>query len=411
VRREPLIIGGGPAGTAAAIRLGEAGYEPRLIERCAGPADKVCGDFLGADAITRLRALGVDPASLGAAPIQRLRLVHRDRVTEAELPFFAVGLSRRVLDEALLRRAEVAGARLVLGQMVRRITRGPSGWLVDTGENAPITAADVFLATGKHDVRDLPRPGVERGTVGMKMYFRLSPAGCAAQAGVITLILFPGGYAGLQCVEAGRAALCVALSRARFRALGGSWSAMVAALASATPHMQQILAGATPLLPRPLAVAGVPYGFLYRRLSTKDADLFRLGDQVAVIPSLTGDGIAIALHSGVLAAQCWQDGDDAVSYQHRLVGDLGSQMRLAALLHKAATAGPLQGVAIRGAAWFPGLLRQAARTTRVRRRAPPDGSGDPSGSPTSRRLQDALGDAAHRGCPEHRHWQDHATQL
>jgi flavin-dependent dehydrogenase len=99
--------------------------------------------------------------------------------------------------------------------------------------------------------------------------------------------------------------------------------------------------------------------------------LFRLGDQVAVIPSLTGDGVAIALHSGALAAETWLDGDDSLSYHRRLAHDLGGQMRLASVLHTAAMVGPLQAAVIRGAGWFPGLSRQAARSTRLRHRAPP----------------------------------------
>ncbi len=76
----------------------------------------MCGDFLGADAIERLNALGVDPAGLGAVPIQHLCLVTADRVARVELPFPALGLSRRVLDEALLRRAEALGATPRLGR-------------------------------------------------------------------------------------------------------------------------------------------------------------------------------------------------------------------------------------------------------------------------------------------------------
>ena len=94
------------------------------------------------------------------------------------------------------------------------------------------------------------------------MYFRLAPAQTAALTGEITLILFPGGYAGVQCVEAGQAVLCIALGRAGFQAIGGTWSDLLDRLTKANPHLDRILDGALPLLPRPLAVAGVPYGFL-----------------------------------------------------------------------------------------------------------------------------------------------------
>jgi flavin-dependent dehydrogenase len=165
--------------------------------------------------------------------------------------------------------------------------------------------------------------------------------------------------------------LCVALGRGRFRAFGGTWPSLLDGLISGSPKLGEMLAGAKPLLPRPLAVAGIPYGFLHRQRPRAGPDLcdnrlFRLGDQGAVIPSLTGDGIAIALHSGSLAAKAWQEGDDSAVYHRRLERDVGGQMRLAGLLHRAAMVGPLQPVTIRGAGWFPGLLKQAARGTRLK---------------------------------------------
>lgn len=124
-----------------------------------------------------------------------------------------------------------------------------------------------------------------------------------------------------------------------------------------------MLRGAHALLPRPLAVAGVPYGFLQREHTET---LYRIGDQAAVIPSLTGDGMAIALHSGQAAAEAWGDGGGAEGYQRGLVARLAPQMRLAGLLHRACMSGMMQPLAIRAAGLFPALLRQAAARTRLR---------------------------------------------
>jgi flavin-dependent dehydrogenase len=369
VRRDSLIIGGGPAGSAAAITLGRAGHRPILVERTNGPTDKVCGDFLSADTIERAQALGVDPAALGAAPIGRIRLSHGRRIVETTLPFAAMGLSRRLLDAALLRKAAEAGARVQTGHAVQRLSREAKRWTARFASQSPMTADTVFLATGKHDLRDLPRPGADQGAVGMKMYFALRPAAARILAGTIELTLVPGGYAGIQPVEAGQAVLCVAIQRRAFQSAGGNWAGLLALITAAAPHFTDILAGATTLLPRPLAVAGIPYGLLHAPAGANLAlsnDLFRLGDQAAVIPSLTGDGIAIALHSGARAAEVWLDGGDALAYHHRLVQELGSQMRLARLLHRACMASPMQPAVIRGAALFPGLLQRAARGTRIR---------------------------------------------
>jgi len=363
MRREPLIIGGGPAGCAAAITLGRAGLQPNLIERTDGPTDKVCGDFLSADSIQRLRALGVDPAALGASPIGRVRLIHGDRVAESALPFPAMSLSRRVLDGALLRQAGQAGVRIQAGRTVRRIACANGLWTVQTDGGVVWMSETVFLATGKHDLRDLPRPRTD-GAVGLKMYFHLSPAAAKELEDATELTLFPGGYAGMQPVEEGRAVLCIAVRRAAFQSYGGAWDSLVAAIGASNRRFAGTLAGAVPLLPRPLAVAGIPYGYQVRPAPANG--LFRLGDQAAVIPSLTGDGIAIATHSGRTAAEAWLAGDDSASYQHALTETLAPQMRLAGLLHQASMSGLTQAAAIRAARWFPVLLRQAASRTRLR---------------------------------------------
>jgi flavin-dependent dehydrogenase len=345
--------------------LARAGHRPILIERATGPADKVCGDFLSAGTIQRAQALGVDPLTLGGAPIRLVRLIHGERAAEATLPFPAMGLSRRVFDAALLRQAELAGATLRLGQTVRRLTRDRTDWTVQIGNQTELTAGSVFQATGKHDLRDLPRPHTDRDAIGMKMYFALSPESSKRLDGAVELTLFPSGYAGMQHVENGQTVLCIAVQRRTFQALGGGWDTLIASIEQGSGRFAAMLAGARALLPRPLAVAGIPYG--YRARSVPPDGLFRLGDQVAVIPSLTGDGMAIALHSGTAAAEAWLTSGDhgAVAYQQAIGRILAPRMRLAGLLHRACMSGPIQSAAVHAAALFPALLRQAATRTRL----------------------------------------------
>jgi menaquinone-9 beta-reductase len=169
-----VVIGGGPAGAAAAIRLAEAGREVLVFERTEAAHHKVCGEFLSVEALGALARLGLDPAALGAAPIDRVRVTAGVRTVAAPLPFPAAGLSRRTLDAALLARAAEAGAKVRRGARVRGIAAGR----VEVEGGDAVAAPVLLLATGKHDLRGHGRSTRWRGRsdmLGLKMHLRLPP--------------------------------------------------------------------------------------------------------------------------------------------------------------------------------------------------------------------------------------------
>jgi flavin-dependent dehydrogenase len=365
-RAQPLIIGGGPAGAATAIALAAAGQQVTLIERNAGPSDKVCGDFLSVEAIAAIAACGIDLAALAPAPITGARLIHGSRVATAALPFAACGISRRTLDEALLRQAEARGVTVLRGHAARRIATHGALLHVDCGGLGSFTTDTVFLATGKHELRGAARSARNNTLVGLKTYYQLEPAQAAALRHHVELVLFPGGYAGLQAVEGNRAVLCALLPAEQAKAGG------IDRLIAECPHLAERLSGARPLLDRPLAVAGLPYGYLHAPDHGDPRGLFRLGDQAAVIASLTGDGVALALASAAEAARTWLQGGDAAAYHRRRAGRLARQMRLATAIHRLCLSRPAQRWLVAACRLCPAAIRIAADWTRFETISPID---------------------------------------
>lgn len=366
---EVVIVGGGLAGASAACLLAQAGRPALLIERETAPRHKVCGEFLSIEAQTYLARLGISLDDLGASRIASVRLIHGRTIAEAELPFTARGLSRKILDEVLLDRAASSGARLVRGPAVRTISADESGIRADAGELGEIHARTLFLATGKHDVRGVKRPpaGTAEDLIGFKAHYILGERQQRSLEGAVEVFLFAGGYAGLQMIEGGAANLCLVATRRCFEHVGRNWRNLLDHVGMQTPLLEERLEGAMPVFERPLSIFQIPYGFVHSPHPAEPQGLFRLGDQAGVIPSFTGDGMAIALHSGYLAASAYLTAGRASSdFHRRLSADISDQVRLASLFHKVSRR-PAGRQAILGLcrAW-PRVMSHVTALTRIR---------------------------------------------
>ena len=107
-----LVIGAGPAGSAAAITLARAGLDVVLVDQHVFPRDKICGDGLIPDAHNALRKLGVlDEVMAQAQPSGFVGCIG-PRGGRIDVPGALAVLPRKELDLILCRAAVTAGARM-----------------------------------------------------------------------------------------------------------------------------------------------------------------------------------------------------------------------------------------------------------------------------------------------------------
>jgi flavin-dependent dehydrogenase len=359
MRRTPaLIVGGGLAGAATAIGLARAGLPHLLVERMRETGDALCGGFLSWRTLETLESLGIAPETLNADRITRVRIFAGKRQVDAALPHPAIAVSRHRLDTVLLAEAERIGTPVERGVIVREI----DGATVRAADGATFAPDALFLASGKHDIRGCARPEDARGadpTLGLRVRIPPSPKLARSLSGGIELHLFDRGYAGLAMQEDGTANLCLAVHRSRLQA-AGSPAQLLEALGREMPALGEWVALLDPAAPID-AIANVPYG--WRQRTGSDA-VFRLGDQAGVIPSLAGEGMGIALASGVAAAAAYRRGgpDAASAWQEKFARRLARPIGIASIVRHVAES--------ERAAWLlpfirPSLIQVIASATRM----------------------------------------------
>jgi flavin-dependent dehydrogenase len=145
----------------------------------------------------------------------------------------------------------------------------------------------------------------------------------------------------------------------------GGWQKLLASVLDDNRHLKQRLQGAKALWNRPLAISSIPYG----HLAGQPSGLWCVGDQAAVIPSFTGDGMSIALHSAALATEMYLTGNSAEQYNRRLHAQLNRGMDIATCLSRSMITKAGRNLALFGLSVFPDIMRWIASSTRIPKQA------------------------------------------
>ena len=326
------VIGGGLAGGVAAYHAAKRGFKTILFEKDAIPHHRVCGEFISGEGRPLLEEVGIDFTKLGAHSIDGFRLHGPERTGEARLPVPATGISRKLLDEELLQCAARVGVEVRRGVGVREHLKVGEQHSLKTSDG-DFNFKNVIVATGKSEFKTVQaRSGRDSGMVGFKMHLRLQPEPQREIQNHCDLFVFKNGYGGMSAVENGVVNFCFLIERSALREIGGDWKSLSDYISAHHPLAKKYLEGAEPSFQRLASVASVPYGFVKK--TPAEEGLFCVGDQMAVIPSLTGDGMTIALHTGRLAAQMLGESDGARKYQNSVRSKLEKQVAFGFHIHR-----------------------------------------------------------------------------
>ncbi len=118
-----LVIGGGPAGLAAAIAARQRGLQVIMADCAVPPIDKACGEGIMPDGLAAARRLGLNLEGSDAQPFRGIRFCHSERSVAAPFPAgVGLGIRRTTLHWMMVDRAARAGVQMRWGARVNGIT-------------------------------------------------------------------------------------------------------------------------------------------------------------------------------------------------------------------------------------------------------------------------------------------------
>lgn len=268
------IAGGGLAGLSLGIALRRHGVPVRVVEAGAYPRHRVCGEFISGVTDEELVALGIDDVLEDAVRSQStVWFDEGGEVLRAELPGAARGVSRYCLDLRLSDRLQELGGEVATGQRHEGSRGGgQEGWVMAVGRSKRAS-----------------------NWLGLKAHYSNLPL----QAG-LEVHVSAKGYVGLTAVEAGRVNVCGLFERGEMLGAGSRARAVTQAVREAglVTLAQRLEAAEVDVK----SVTGVKQ-FLLGWQPRAGPDELRLGDQAAMIPPFTGNGMSMAFQSALDAVE------------------------------------------------------------------------------------------------------------
>ena len=366
-----VVVGAGPAGTAAATRLARSGFAVTVVDKARFPRDKCCGDGLTTGALRLLEELGLDPAAVPSWQRVDDVVVRSPSGREVTFPMprgagTYAAVSRRIdLDAALVDVARSAGAKVLDGHACTGVTEHADRVEVEVADFGTLTAGWVVAADGmwspvrKH--LGLATPGYLGEWHAFRQYFTdVGPRAARELFVWFEPDLLPG-YAWSFPLPGGQANVGFGIQRGgkveRVQDMAAIWRELLD-----RPHIREVLGeGATPegnrkAWPIPARVDAVPL--------TGQRTLF-VGDAATATDPMTGEGIGQALLTGVRAADAIAAGDspDDVTgrYRRAVERELTPDHRFARFLTRATRHRKGVRAAVRIAGLTPWTRRNFAR--------------------------------------------------
>jgi menaquinone-9 beta-reductase len=362
-----LVVGAGPAGSAAAAALARTGRDVLLVERSRHPRPKACAEYASPRLVEELARLGVPPSAwrADAVPLRGMCVIRGDDAVEMRYhdragPRPAWGLDRQAFDATLAAHAVASGARLL-----ERTSFEEAHWRGGRGRiGGRVIGATLRNADGRLTVRcrwligaDGARSRVsqrvshERGDgwlrrLGLVAHYEGVPE--LADHGEMHVA--DGWYVGLAPLSGERLNVGMALPLDGDR---GSADERFTAAINGIPAVAQRLRdrrrlttirGASPISHRVAATAG--RGWML------------IGDAAGFIDPFTGEGIFRALRSARAAAEALAEGDDdtaAARYRASRREAFAAKDALTWVVQGMLAAPPVMGYALRRLAGRPSL--------------------------------------------------------
>lgn len=126
-----LVVGGGPAGLAAAIAARRKGLRVRVVDAAQPPIDKACGEGLLPDALTALADLGVRIPDRAGSVFRGIRFIGDEVTVEADFPSRpALAVRRTVLHQILVEAAVEAGVELCWDTPAGDLGHASARWII-----------------------------------------------------------------------------------------------------------------------------------------------------------------------------------------------------------------------------------------------------------------------------------------
>lgn len=367
-----VVVGGGPAGSAAAISLARAGRDVVLIDKATFPRDKCCGDGLTALALRLSERLGLDPSTIPSWITVDGATVfgpngYGPRFPLPDGPGIHAAVARRVeYDAALLDLARQAGADVIEGHGLVGATETDDRVLIDVDGLGAMQARYVVAADGMWSATrkalGMAVPGYRGEWHAFRAYFRdVSPRARRELVVWFLAELLPG-YAWSFPVGDGAANFGFGIQRGGKVPVGemaALWTSLLA-----RPDIREVLG--TDAVPEARHTAWPIPARIDQLPRTARRTLF-VGDAVAATDLLTGEGIGQALLTGMLAADAIDEAGPhgariaTQAYDRAVDEHLVADHRMSALLVRAIQHRKGARAAIRVAGLTPWTRRNFAR--------------------------------------------------